>query len=136
MNWAAVQSKILELMQIYRGEVLSVRTREVTLLGRKCDPRIMYTFLGFELKAGRKRVTCPDITTARYLKVFAELGMACVKVPYDPTRTARLVPVFESLLERIKTDVAHDEGDPRRRLRLLRAAYTRTRRELLRAGDS
>ena len=52
----------------------------------------MYTFLGFELKLSRKRITCPDMVTARYLMLFAEMGMDAVSIPYDPTQTARLLP--------------------------------------------
>ena len=98
----AITERINRIKEIYGREVLSQRTRVVRLLGRKCEPQLMYTFLGFELKLSRKRITCPDMVTARYLMLFAEIGMDTVSIPYDPTQTARLLPELEGAFSRIK----------------------------------
>jgi len=101
MTVAEIQKETQRLIQCYSEQVLSVRTRRVELLGRKCEPQLMYTFLGFELKLGPKRLTCPDMTTARYLRVFGKLGVDSVEIPYDLTQTARVLPLLERALERI-----------------------------------
>jgi hypothetical protein len=41
------------------------------------------------------------MVTARYLKLFTELGCHTIKLPYDPTLTALLIPEFEAAVERI-----------------------------------
>ena len=87
---------------LYKEHVLDGRVRFVSLPGRKCSPRIMDTFLGFEIRAGSKKVVCPDITSARYLVIFTELGLDRVCIPYDPTRTARILPDLEHSFRRIK----------------------------------
>lgn len=96
---ARVVEKVVEL---YRNSVLSERTRTVALPGRKCEPQILYTLLGYEVKAGRTRIDCPDLPTARYLKIFAALGLSSVRIPYDPTRTAGLLPELEALFENLR----------------------------------
>jgi hypothetical protein len=88
-------------VQIYRQEVLSTKTRTIHLLGRKSSARISNTLLGFEVKSSFKRIHCPDMVTARYLKLFTEIGCHSIKIPYDPTVTARLVPELESAAERL-----------------------------------
>jgi len=107
----AIRQEIEKLSGIYGQEVLTRRNRGVSLPGRKCQPQIIDTFLGYELKALRKRITCPDMSTARYLKIFAELGMPAIRTPYDPTHTIRLVPELEKSLKRIK-DLLHGENLP------------------------
>ncbi len=121
-----LQKQIAQITRTYAGSILPHRTRIVSLLGRKCQPEIMYTFLGFELKLGRKRLTCPDISTARYLKIFAEIGMPWIKIPYDPTRTAGLLPDLEKSFYRIK-ELLLEKGYDRRRHQ---AALARTYRKL------
>jgi len=77
----AIQEEIEKLGRTYGEEVLSGRTRVVSLPGRKCEPRILNTFLGFELQVAQKRITCPDMSTARYLRIFAEIVflLCCIK---------------------------------------------------------
>lgn len=87
------------LVQVYRQQVLPIRTRTIQLFGRKGPARIINTLLGYEVQASRKRIHCPDMVTARYLKLFTELGCHTVKLPYDPTITARLVPEFEAAVD-------------------------------------
>ena len=89
------------LVQMYRLQVLPIKTRTIHLLGRKGPARIINTLLGFEVQASYKRIHCPDIVTARYLKLFTELGCHTIKLPYDPTLTALLIPEFEAAVERI-----------------------------------
>lgn len=91
--------------EIYRLEVLPIQTRTIRLLGRKAPAHIIHTLLGYEVQASYKRIQCPDMVTARYLKVFSELGCRSIRLPYDPTVTARLVPRFESVLEHITLGV-------------------------------
>jgi len=61
----------------------------------------MHTLLGIELKIGRQRLSCPDLSTARYLALFARLGVAAVALPYDITRIARLADELESSWHRM-----------------------------------
>ncbi len=125
-----IRKQIEEIGQLYVNRVLSQRTRRVPLLGRKCQPHIMYTFLGFEVKMGRKRVTCPDMATARYLKIFAELGMDSVQIPYDPSQTARIVPLLETAFDRIKASLSKQECDRVQFQAVLRRMYKELRDEL------
>ncbi|MBI4446252.1 MAG: hypothetical protein HY645_10125 [Acidobacteria bacterium] len=90
------------IVDLYRTQVLARRVRTVQLLGRRCQPQIMYTFLGFEVKLGKKRVTCPDRSTARYLALFGATGVESIAIPYDPTETARLLPQLERAFEGLK----------------------------------
>jgi hypothetical protein len=93
------------IAEIYRLEVLPVKTRTIQLLGRKCPARIINTLLGFEVQASYKRVPCPDLVTARYLKLFMELGCRSIKLPYDPTVTDRLIPELELAMNRLSAGV-------------------------------
>ena len=87
--------------EIYRAEVLPVKTRTIQLLGRKCSVRIIHTLLGFEVQASYKRIHCPDMVTARYLLLFSQLGCHSIRLPYDPTVTARIIPDLEAAFERL-----------------------------------
>jgi hypothetical protein len=90
------------LIDGYRDEVLTQATRTIRLLGRKSSARIIHTLLGYEVQASYKRIQCPDLVTARYLRLFSELGCHSIKLPYDPTRTEHLIPVFEATLNSLK----------------------------------
>ena len=83
---------------IYRDRVRTIRTRSYKLdgLARKAEVEVMHTLLGVELRVGKRRLLCPDLATARYLSVFARLGVAEVAVPYDITRISRLADDLES----------------------------------------
>jgi len=131
MPMNAAQEHIRALASCYETEVLKQRHRTVTLRGRKCDARIMLTLLGFEVKAGRKRISCPDMTTARYLRLFAEIGMRQIRMPYDPTSTARVIPRLESALKRIQESVSEQAHDPTQRKALTRRVYRELRGTLL-----
>ena len=131
MPTSSAQEQIRALASCYETEVLKQRHRTVALRGRKCDARIMLTLLGFEVKAGRKRISCPDMTTARYLRLFAEIGMKQIRMPYDPTSTARVIPRLESALTRIQESVSEQVDDPAKRKELTRRVYRELRRTLL-----
>ena len=86
---------------IYRDKIRVLRTRAfrlgiAALTARKNDPEILYTLLGIELKVGRKRLSCPDLSTARYLRVFARIGVGEIAVPYDISKIAALADELES----------------------------------------
>lgn len=96
-----IDGEIERIRQIYCEDVLQRSNRVVKLLGRRCRSQILYTFLGYELKMGRRRITCPDISSARYLKLFSEIGLEEIRMPYDPTHTALLVAGLEGSLHTI-----------------------------------
>lgn len=108
-----------ELLRIYRSGTDDSKTRRVRLLGRKCEPVILKTFLGYELQMRRTRLNCPDLATARYLKIFAEIGCAGIEVPYDPTVTAEILPRLEELAAELK-EACTDSSQLRSEYRALR----------------
>ncbi|MDX2032754.1 MAG: hypothetical protein SF339_18905 [Blastocatellia bacterium] len=104
---------------IYRDRVRTIRTRSYTLdaPARRVPVEIQYTLLGIELKIGKRRLLCPDLATARYLRVFAWLGAAAVAVPYDITRISRLADDLESSWHRMLMLAEHLTGGGGPRLR-------------------
>ena len=102
MDTEGIELEMGRIEVLYKEHVLGGRVRFVSLPGRMCSPRIMDTFLGFEIRAGSGKVVCPDITSARYLVIFTELGLDRVCIPYDPTRTARILPDLEHSFRRLK----------------------------------
>jgi len=82
---------------IYREKVRSQRTRAYHLNIAPGEHRaeIHHTLLGIELKIGNKRFSCPDLSTARYLQVFARIGCQDVAVPYDITKISTLADELE-----------------------------------------
>jgi len=91
----------VRFLQDFKQEVLTQKTRTVRLLGKKASAQIIHTLLGYEVQASYKRIQCPDLVTARYIRLFSELGFHSIPLPYDPTLTARLIPKFESTIESI-----------------------------------
>lgn len=87
-----------QISAIYRDRIRSIRTRSYKLNGstRKVVVEVMHTLLGVELKLGKRRLLCPDLATARFLAVFARLGVAETAVPYDITQISRLADDLES----------------------------------------
>ncbi len=119
------------LVDLYRQRVLTKKTRTLRLLGRKCQARIIHTLLGFEVQAGYKRIQCPDMVTARYLKLFSELGCHSIKLPYDPTLTAQLIPQFESMLQALALQISQRfPGNASLQRRVLRNIYAILRRRI------
>ncbi|HKV36392.1 MAG TPA: hypothetical protein VJP89_18780 [Pyrinomonadaceae bacterium] len=86
------------LPRIYRERILKLRTRSYHFAIEGTPKRVLiqHTLLGVELKAGRKRLLCPDLATARYLSVFARMGAKDVAVPYDITKISQLADELES----------------------------------------
>jgi hypothetical protein len=93
----------LWLPRIYRERILRLRTRSAHLNfpAKVKNVEVQHTLLGVELKAGRQRMLCPDLATARYLAVFARAGCADIAVPYDITQISRLADELESSWHRM-----------------------------------
>lgn len=91
------------LPEIYRAKVRSQRTRahQLEIPARENRAFIQHTLLGVELKVGNKRFSCPDLSTARYLQVFARFGCQAVAVPYDITKISTLADELESAWQKI-----------------------------------
>lgn len=134
------------LPRIYRERILTLRTRAFDLLkataGNAADLQkrsrveVQHTLLGVELKIGKRRVLCPDFATARYLSVFARVGVSEVAVPYDITQISRLADELESALQRaylIATYIAEDQTT-QTRARLQQSITQEMRREIEAAG--
>lgn len=92
-------------IEAYRDKVLAQKTRTLRLLGRKNPAKIIFTLLGYEVQSSYKRIQCPDLVTARYIRLFSELGFHSIKLPYDPTTTAQLVPEFEVAIDGIANHI-------------------------------
>lgn len=94
---------------IYRERIRAMRTRSYQLNApiKKAEVEVMHTLLGVELKVGKRRLLCPDLATARYLAVFARLGVVEIAVPYDITQVSRLADELESSWFRMLTLVEH-----------------------------
>lgn len=89
--------------ELYREKVRSQRTRSfhLDIPERDNAPEILHTLLGIELKVGRRRFACPDLATARYLRVFARLGVRDVAVPYDITRISVIADELETAWQKM-----------------------------------
>lgn len=83
---------------VYEEKVRSLRTRsyDFEVPQRENSAEILHTLLGIELKVGKRRMACPDLSTARYLRVFARLGCRSVAVPYDVSVIPGLADELES----------------------------------------
>jgi hypothetical protein len=83
---------------LYSERVRSQRTRSVHLNvpAKENKPEILHTLLGIELKVGNRRFACPDLPTARYLRVFARIGCLDVAVPYDITKISVIADELET----------------------------------------
>jgi hypothetical protein len=86
------------LPNVYRDKIRTQRTRsiaiEVPIRENECI--IQHTLLGIELKVGRRRFACPDLSTARYMRVFARLGCRSFAIPYDITRVSAAADELET----------------------------------------
>jgi len=109
---------------IYGVRVRADRTRSYELKVPKKEnaAEIQYTLLGIELKVGRRRIACPDLATARYLRVFARLGCPSFAVPYDITRISPIADELETAWQRMLLELeSNGMGDMRQRaLRAIR----------------
>jgi hypothetical protein len=119
------------LVRTYSEQVLTQKTRTIRLLGRKNSSKIIHTLLGFEVQASYKRIQCPDMVTARYLRLFSELGCHSIKLPYDPTLTERLIPEFEAMVEGINREICESfPADPATQRYVTQTIYGIIRRQL------
>lgn len=91
------------LASIYRDKIRTLRTRAYTLSipERENVAEIQHTLLGVELKVGNVRLACPDLSTARYLQVFARLGCQEIAIPYDITKISTFADELESSWQQI-----------------------------------
>jgi len=126
------------LPRLYRERILPTRTRShaVPAGGAGARVEVLHTLLGIELKVGRRRVSCPDLATARYLSVFARVGVTAVAVPYDITKISRAADELESAWQRLLLLADHlTEGRAASyRTRVRSAAVREARREIEDAG--
>lgn len=79
---------------------------------------------------GRLRLSCPDMGTARYLKVFAELGMKYISLPYDPSHSVLLATGLEHAMDRIKEHLLASKLPPDTHSRTMRQIYRSIREKL------
>jgi hypothetical protein len=120
-----------DLIEGYREKVIPVKTRTIRLLGRKNPARIIHTLLGYEVQASYKRIQCPDLVTARYLRLFSELGCHSIKLPYDPTLTEQLIPGFEAAVDNLQSRVQQlFPGEVPTRQYVLRRVYEMIRQQI------
>ena len=130
------------LPNIYAERIRKLRTLSYTFEGTsgKSPVEIQHTLLGVELKAGRRRMLCPDLATARYLSVFARAGCKQVAVPYDITRISQLADQLDSSWHRtlLMADhlTQHDPGALRSRVRRILTDKIRTEVETAGAGPA
>lgn len=126
------------LPRIYRERVMPLRTRSHAIppVTKGARVEVQHTLLGVELKVGRRRVSCPDYATARYLAVFARAGCSDVAVPYDITKISSLADELESAWQRMLLFGEHtSEGRGKSFVARVRALLVRdVRGEIERAG--
>ena len=93
---------------VYANRVRVGRTRALSMdiPERANSPDILHTLLGVELKIGKIRISCPDLATARYLQVFARLGVREVAVPYDISKISSLADDLETGWQRMNLILA------------------------------
>lgn len=124
--------------RIYLDRIMTLRTRshQLPLPAARAQVEILHTLLGVELKVGRRRISCPDLATARYLRVFARAGLREVAVPYDITKISRLADELESAWHRMMLLADHlSEGKGERARARARSAVIREfRAEVERIG--
>jgi hypothetical protein len=141
---ASIAARVREMLgeewlpRVYRERVRALRTRSYRLpaASDESQVRVQHTLLGVELKVGRRRLSCPDLATARYLSVFARAGCAQVAVPYDITKISRLADDLESAWQRTMLVAEHlTEGRAKPfRTRLRRALAAEIRAGVEEAG--
>ena len=88
---------------IYVAKVRTQRTRSlhIDVPERESEANIQYTLLGIELKVGKRRFACPDLATARYMRVFARVGVRDFAVPYNITKISVIADELETAWQRM-----------------------------------
>ena len=99
----------LSIPAIYRNKIRTQRTRQYELRAPSKNPpvEVLHTLLGIELKVGNRRLLCPDLATARYLSVFARVGIDLIAIPYDITQISQLADELESSWHRMMLLIDH-----------------------------
>jgi hypothetical protein len=87
---------------VYKQKIRSQRTRalKLELPERENQAEIQYTLLGIELKVGKRRFACPDLASARYMRVFARIGCREFAIPYDITQISAAADELETSWQR------------------------------------
>jgi len=87
---------------IYRDKIRAQRTRslKVEVPARENNAEIQYTLLGIELKSEKHRFACPDLATARYMRVFARFGCSDFAIPYDISKISATADELETSWQR------------------------------------
>lgn len=110
---SAIRSQLVDawIPELYLKKVRSQRTRSVQIVvpARLNAAEIQYTLLGIELKVGRRRHSCPDLATARYMRVFARIGVADFAMPYDITKISVVADELETAWQKLLL-VAKESG--------------------------
>lgn len=90
------------LPDIYSNKIRPQRTRSASLdvSASENQAEIQYTLLGIELKVGKRRFACPDLATARYMRIFARIGCREFAVPYDITKISGVADELETSWQR------------------------------------
>ena len=101
MNESA-EERLEPMAAMYAEKIRTLRTRSCSLEipERENDVLILHTLLGIELKIGPRRFACPDLATARYMRIFARLGCRDFAIPYDITRISTLADDLETEWQR------------------------------------
>jgi hypothetical protein len=91
------------IADLYEKKIRSQRTRafSIEIPERENKPEILHTLLGIELKVSNRRFACPDLATARYVRVFARLGVRDFAVPYDITKISVIADMLETAWQRM-----------------------------------
>jgi type I restriction-modification system DNA methylase subunit len=95
------------LPDFYKNEVLSKETYEILIPDYKKEPRIDNTLTGWVIILDKEQISCPNMEVARYLKVFAEMGVKKVRVPLNEDYIIQIIDKFEHL--KSKTDSVINE---------------------------
>lgn len=123
---------------IYQEKIRPMRTRcvELDIPERENFPSILITLLGVELKIGRRRISCPNVNTARYLLAFVRAGCRKIAVPYDITMIGPMADLLEVAWGKIDGIIARTAGDssPQMRGRLRSRLISDIRCEVERIG--
>ncbi|HEV7700923.1 MAG TPA: hypothetical protein VGO43_11885 [Pyrinomonadaceae bacterium] len=100
------------LPSIYEHKIRPLRTRSLSIdvPAKENAATINYTLLGIELQIGRRRFACPDLATARYMRIFARVGCSAFAAPYDITQISALADDLETSWQRMLLLIAASTG--------------------------
>lgn len=124
---------MLLFCELSEKAVQQQRTRTVKLAGKHCRAAIYNTLIGYEVSAARKKIFAPDMLTARYLKIYTEIGMPTVQIPYNIARTMELIQDLEKAYKNMGVIVQFFSDQlflPHSRRAYLHAVFTHLQKEL------